>query len=287
MSAIGDRDELSDVLERLRWSVGGYRRQLLASGEQHSERGRVARFHFVARGSVRVRGGDVSVRLAASDFLLLPRGGEHTVLADDETVLHTGDLEITSPAAERIVAAMPSAVVACCLISREPVVAALIESMASEAAQARPGSRSVVAQLAGVVAAAAIRAWVEGGCGSTDLLWMPLRDTDIGRALTAIHDTPGAPWTVDQLARIALTSRSAFAKRFRLLVGDSPANYLTRVRMEQAKQLLAEQRTVTEVALRLGYGSQAAFSRAFRRHAGAPPARWRHTGDAAVTSGVR
>lgn len=266
-------DDLSDVFERLRWSVGDYRRDTLDDGARRHERGAAMRFHFVAQGGLDVRGA-TEATLKAGDFLLLPRGGNHVLLGRGETVVHTGVMESASPVAP----AMPDTIVACCLVTKEPLVAALIDGMACEALTDRPGWRSVVSQLASVVAVAAIRSWVESGCGDARLLSVPLRDTDVGRALAAIHDDPGSPWTVDRLARIALTSRSAFAKRFRVVVGDSPARYLARIRMEHAKELLTDRATVAEVAIRLGYGSEAAFSRAFRRHAGVPPARWRQTG---------
>ncbi|WP_176985178.1 AraC family transcriptional regulator [Asanoa ishikariensis] len=274
-------DDLSDVLERLRWSVGAYRKETLRGGERRAVGGVGMRFHFVAQGGLDVRGA-TGKRLGAGDFLLLPRGGDHVLVARGETVVHTGDLDYASPVAAQVAAVMPDMLVACCFTTREPVVAALIEGMAGEACGERAGSRSVISQLANIVAAAAIRNWVESGCGSLPLLAVPLRDTDIARALEAIHDDPGSPWTVEALARVALASRSAFAKRFRDTVGDSPARYLARIRMEHAKRLLVERGSVAEVAVRLGYGSEAAFSRAFRRHAGVPPTQWRHVGDEPV-----
>ncbi|MDG4826621.1 AraC family transcriptional regulator [Asanoa sp. WMMD1127] len=267
-------DDLSDVLERLRWSVGGYRKETLRGSERRVVGGTGMRFHFVAEGGLDVRG-TANTRLGTGDFLLLPRGGEHTLIARGGTVLHTGDLEAASPNAGRVAAVMPEMLIACCLSVREPVVAAVIDGMAFEACGDRPGSRSVVSQLANVLTAAAIRRWVESDCGSLPLLTVPLRDAEVGRALEAIHEAPGSPWTVETLARVALASRSAFAKRFRDVVGESPARYLARIRMEQAKRLLTDRTSVAEVAVRLGYGSEAAFSRAFRRNAGVPPTQWR------------
>ena len=275
-------DDLSDVLERLRWSVGAYRQDTLKRGDRHPVNGSTGRFHFVADGAVDVRGDADSVALQAGAFLLAPRGGRHTFVAREETTLHSGELTVASAGAAPVLSALPDKVIAHCFVCREPIVAALIEKMAGEASQNRPGARSVVSQLGNVLAAAAIRSWVESGCGSADLLSVPLKDSDVGRALAAIHADPGEPWTLDRLARIGLASRSAFAERFRLAVGETPARYVARVRMEQAKRLLAERTTVAEVAVRLGYGSEAAFSRAFRRHEGVPPTTWRH----APTSGV-
>lgn len=266
--------------------MGDYHKETLPGGERRAAHGAGTRFYFVARGGLDVRG-PTAATLNTGDFLLLPRGGEHGLEARGETVLHTGQLEPGSPTATRVVGVLPDTLIACSFTSREPVIAALIDGMAGEACGVRPGSRSVVSQLANVVTAAAIRHWVESGCGSVPLLSVPLRDSDIARALDAIHDAPGSPWTVEELARIALVSRSAFAKRFRVAVGDTPVRYLARIRMEHAKRLLADRVTAAEVAVRLGYGSEAAFSRAFRRHAGVPPTRWRHTGSEGIRIGGR
>ena len=260
---------LGAVLDRLRWTMADYRQYALGGGAITLD-GDGVRFHFVAEGSIRS-----PVDLRAGDFLLLPRGGPHTVVAGPGTVLHTGRFSVTSPEGVAVVAAMPATVVACCITTKEPMVAMLIDGMAAEANSDRPGAGSVISHLAGAVAMAAIRSWVESGCGSTHQLSASLHDSDVSRALSAIHGEPGTQWTVDRLARVALASRSAFAKRFRDAVGEPPAKYLARVRMEHAKHLLGERTTVAEVAVRLGYGSEAAFSRAFRRHAGVPPTRWR------------
>lgn len=148
--------------------------------------------------------------------------------------------------------------------------------MSREAGTDRPGSSSVVSRLANVVATAAIRTWIESGCGDADLLTVAVRDSDVARAVAAIHRDPGEPWTVESLARVALASRSMFAERFREATGESPVRYLARVRMEHAKRMLQEPTaSVANIATSLGYGSDAAFSRAFRRFEGVAPTAWR------------
>jgi AraC-like DNA-binding protein len=272
-------DDLTTIFQRLRWSVVDYGRHALASGGSRREDGDGVRFHFVAEGTATLRCETTSLLLNTGDFLLLPRGGAHSIVATGPgAVLHTGQFDFSTPEAAAVIAAMPATVVACCIAAKEPMVALLMDGIAAEANGSRPGASSVISQLAGAVAMAAIRLWIESGCGSARLLSAPLHDSDVSRALSAIHDEPGTPWTVDRLARVALASRSAFSKRFRDAVGESPARYLAQVRMEQAKYLLGEYTTVAEVAVRLGYGSEAAFSRAFRRHAGVPPTQWRDTG---------
>ena len=103
-----------------------------------------------------------------------------------------------------------------------------------------------------------------------------LRDPVVGPALVRLHERPAHAWTLDQLARDAGTSRTVLAERFAHYVGDPPIQYLTRWRMQIAARLLAESaRKVAAVALDVGYESEAAFSRAFKRAAGMPPAVWR------------
>jgi len=103
-----------------------------------------------------------------------------------------------------------------------------------------------------------------------------LRDPVVGRALALLHERPAHPWTLDELARGAGASRSVLAERFSHFVEDPPMQYLTRWRMQIAARLLAETtRKVAAVALEVGYDSEAAFSREFKKAAGVPPAAWR------------
>jgi transcriptional regulator GlxA family with amidase domain len=106
-------------------------------------------------------------------------------------------------------------------------------------------------------------------------------DERIGRALAAIHQRPGEPWSVESLAAVAGASRSIFSERFSQLVGMSPARYLARWRMHVASGWLENERaTVADVATCLGYESEAAFSRAFKRFVGVPPSTLRRAAKA-------
>lgn len=103
-----------------------------------------------------------------------------------------------------------------------------------------------------------------------------LRDPAIGRALAVLHARPHEPWTLERLAREAALSRSVFAERFAHFVGQPPIQYLTRWRIQRAARLLADGReTVAAVAHAVGYASEAAFSRAFKKAVGVSPAAWR------------
>lgn len=134
----------------------------------------------------------------------------------------------------------------------------------------------MLARLADVLAASIIRSWVENGGDSTTGWTAAIRDRDIGRVLVAIHRQPDRNWTVEALAREMGASRSAFAERFTAIVGETPARYVARLRMHQARQWLIEDRMrVSVVAARLGYESEASFSRAFKRIVGTAPSHLR------------
>jgi AraC-like DNA-binding protein len=103
-----------------------------------------------------------------------------------------------------------------------------------------------------------------------------LRDRFVGRALTLLHEKPGAPWTLEDLGRDVGLSRSALHERFVQLIGQPPMQYLAQWRMQVAAGLLrTSQQTVASIALEVGYDSEAAFARAFKRCTGEPPAAWR------------
>jgi AraC-like DNA-binding protein len=227
------------------------------------------------------RDGDEPLTMQAGDFVMMPRGGPTELSATRETRLLSGSLALNG--ADAIATqAMPPVLFTCGFRVHEPIFASLLETMHREAASDRAGSGSVIERLADVVASAAVRIWLEQGCGNAREWLAAVRDPHLGRALDAIHDDPGSPWTVESLARLARASRSQFAEQFRDAVGDTPARYLTRVRMERAERMLRAGVPVTDIAYQLGYESDAGFSRAFRRHAGVTPSLWRR--GAAVAS---
>jgi AraC-like DNA-binding protein len=103
-----------------------------------------------------------------------------------------------------------------------------------------------------------------------------LRDRFVGRALAALHRNPGKDWSLESLAREVGLSRSALAERFTQFVGQPPMQYLTNWRMQvAASHLLSTTDSVAAVANRVGYESEAAFSRAFKKAVGTPPGEWR------------
>lgn len=139
-----------------------------------------------------------------------------------------------------------------------------------------PGAATVLAKLSEVLFVESIRRYL-AKLPPEETGWLAgLRDPAIGRALGLLHARVSEAWTAEALAREVNMSRSAFAERFSAVIGQPPMSYLTGWRMQLAKHsLLESRRTVAQIAYEVGYESEAAFSRAFRRECGDPPAAWR------------
>jgi transcriptional regulator GlxA family with amidase domain len=152
----------------------------------------------------------------------------------------------------------------------------LLRAGVRESSAERPGAASTLAKLADLLFVEALRRYVDGlppeGKG-----WLAgVRDPQVGRALALLHGAPSRAWTVDELAHEVALSRSALAERFTSLIGEPPMQYLTRWRLALAAQMLRDGREpMIRIAERSGYESEAAFSRAFKREFGVPPASWR------------
>lgn len=160
-------------------------------------------------------------------------------------------------------------------LSGAPGIAALASVFASEAASPRCGGKAAMARLAEAILALLLRNAIETfsstvESGSSSLL-AGLSHPRLHLALVAMHDDPGAEWTSENLADVCGMSRSRFMASFRATLGQSPGAYLASWRMMLARDALAHNTPIKEVAHRLGYGSTAAFSRAFSRICGVPP----------------
>lgn len=155
-------------------------------------------------------------------------------------------------------------------------LAGLLEFALAESRQRRPGARCVLLRLSEILFVEVVRRYLETlPAGQTG--WLAgLRDSLVGHALALLHDRPSDKWTLERLAKEIGTSRSALADRFTHLVGLPPMRYLTRWRMQLAARMLSDGAAkVSSVALDVGYESEAAFSRAFKKTVGSSPATWR------------
>jgi AraC-like DNA-binding protein len=158
----------------------------------------------------------------------------------------------------------------------EGLVGIFARQVVEETRMGRAGADSMLTRLAELMFIEVLRRHLEslptehGG-------WLAgIRDPMVGRALALLHERPGHPWTLAELATAAASSRSSLAERFTQLVGVPPMQYLTQWRMQVAAALLKETGAkVAAVAAEVGYESEAAFSRAFKRATGLAPGAWR------------
>jgi AraC-like DNA-binding protein len=153
---------------------------------------------------------------------------------------------------------------------------AFVQFAVAESTTPRMGGESVLSRLSELMFVDVVRRYLETLPADRTGWLAGLRDPSVGRALTALHRSPTRDWTVGSLAREAGLSRSVLAERFTQFVGQPAMQYLTNWRMQlAANHLLSGTESVATVADRVGYESEAAFSRAFKKVVGMPPSQWR------------
>ena len=260
-------------------------------------------FHVVTEGRVLLEAGDEHSRwLQPGDLALVPHGEGHRLRSEPgvpvaeiieldlehpsdryeilrhgeggaPTTLICGAVRFGHPAARNLVAILPEVIVIeASDTPRSSWMQSVFRLMAVEAREFQPGGEAVITRLADILVIQAIRAWIETAPAARTGWLGALQDRQIGRALALIHREPARAWTVASLAHELAMSRSAFAARFTELVNEPAMRYVTRWRMQVAQAALADgDATVGELADRLGYRSEAAFARAFKRVIGVPP----------------
>jgi AraC-like DNA-binding protein len=301
-------DPLADVLELAR-----VRGALVANVRAHAPWGLAlpdnpgASFHAVTSGTawLRVRGDD-PVQLMPGDLLLLPGGVAHRLSSGprepcrpfdralkQDLITPAGDLVLDGrgavttfvcagydydlDAASSLMALLPPVV----HVPANPVsgrdVAALVDLLAGEVGRVDPGAQAAAARLIDLLLIAAIRRWAADEVPGRPASWLAaLRDPTLARVLTLVHENPGRAWTVEGLAAEVNVSRATLARRFAGAVGVPPLSYLAVWRMNlAAHRLRTTDRTVQAIAREVGYRSEYAFNRAFARHRGQPPGRYR------------
>lgn len=280
MDAAGDFDLISRLLEtsRLRATVYASPRACGAWQLNTSGDGKPG-FHLVVRGGCWLHLKDRAPRaLTAGDLVLLPRNDWHVLAAHIElagggtslppaddgpvTDLLCGRFDFGEALAGVLFEAMPDVLVVGNDATRLEGLARLL---AAEAAGRAPGRQLALDRLSDVLFVAVLRHLIETGAVGHGLL-AGLRDPRLARALAALHAEPDRPWTLASLARVAGMSRSVFAERFNRVMGMPAGRWLTRMRMDRARALLAAGgRSVAAVAAQVGYASEAGFRRALAR----------------------
>lgn len=271
---------------------------------------RSARFHFVGSGGAWLRTASTPwVHLDAGDAVLMPHGSFHVLasapdvpavdidslsrvavaeniylVGGDECatepvdgtaqadVMFCGALRFNLDPLHPLIAMMPPVMLANELARKDATVPVLLDAMEREVALDRIGACGILARLADALAASIIRAWVECGCTDATGWIAAVRCPKIGKVVAAIHGDPEREWSVPELANVMGASRSTFADSFTRTMGESPARYVAKVKMFQARRWIAQDgMRVATAADRLGYESEASFSRAFKRIIGHAP----------------
>jgi AraC-like DNA-binding protein len=308
-------DVLSDILGTVRLKGGvHFRCEFGAPWGMAIPASADAPFHVVVRGNfwLRLPKKKEPIALQGGDLIVLPRGGAHVLLdSPDGSALPVGEivagqqLDHYGPVSNRG-KGQPASIL-CGYFrfdhgNRHPVLDALpplihirntesqdlawlqaaVNFMVHETLAARPGAEAVVDRLAGVLFVQIVRSYIERSESPPGML-AAFADRHVGAALELMHERPADPWTLQALARRVGVSRSVFADRFHQRVGQTPMQYLTFWRMQLARRLLTETRLpMAAVGERVGYRSEAAFSKVFKKTTGTGPAAFRRQGSAAA-----
>lgn len=240
--------------------------------------------------------------LRAGEVIVIPHGDEH-FLADDPAspvvdvplfydgqhdcesarygerpthVVLCGTFHFEDPQAHPLLSLLPNVI----RVSPEKSgsLFTILGLPADEAVSNRPGAETILRRLTDILFVHILRAWIESQSEGLSGWLGALRDPQIGLALGLIHRQPERAWTVAELASAVALSRTAFSTRFTKLVGEPPMHYLTHWRIRRAATLLSDPaRVLKEVAQRVGYGSEVAFNKAFKREMGVAPGQYRQS----------
>ena len=258
-------------------------------------------FHLVTRGELHVDvDGHGPHTLGVGDIILLPHGSAHTLRdkpgegfvdaatlqetgtpptltfggGGDRTEILCGFFHCRGQIYNPLMQALPDVIVVGDAPDRSAWLTATAQRTLQELVAQRPGSAAVIERLVDGMFIEVVQRYLDESAPEGWLVGVS--DPVVGRALGRIHSEPATDWTVDVLAREAAVSRSVLADRFSKLIGMSPIRYLTCWRMELASQRLRHTSDpIAQIAVEVGYESEASFNRAFKRHVGDPPAAWR------------
>lgn len=288
-------DALSDILRTIKLRTSVYfRADFPSPWGMDVDAGDFAQFHMVVRGHCWLKTEKLSepIALAGGDIVLFPHGDAHW-LADDprhkrlpgrqvveaicsdrqifqggnvSTTLVCGHFEFDRNFDHPFLTSLPGLIHVTDTERRDlSWLETATNVIIHEAGSAQPGADVVAERLAEVLFIQVLRTYMKQR-GSSGGFLAALRDEQISHALKLIHTEPEAVWTLQNIARTIGMSRSAFAARFKKLVGVTPMDYITSWRMHKARELLSNARMpLIDIAERVGYTSEAAFNRAFKR----------------------
>jgi len=279
-------DVLSDLLRSLRASGTVYFcDQLKAPWTKAFFDTTAGAFHQIRRGGCWVESEGMVEHLGPGDFIFLAPGKDHTLSSqppgeehlstDPGTLLLCGYCEFTCDADSPMASLFPPiSIIRDETLQQQPWLKSILSRLSAEYLSQQPGAQLAVNKLTEVLMVELIR--MNFGQNEKNTLMRALADKHIAESLTKLHNNLAHTWTLENLAKEVGLSRAGFAKRFKELVGLSMFDYLTQLRVQRAKELLSDTAmSLYEVANQIGYESDLAFTRTFKKRTGVTPTAYR------------
>jgi len=296
-------DVLSDILSKIKLaSVVYFKSDFSDPWGMDVSKGPFAQFHIVTKGQCILRTKDKSITLFTGDIVVFPLGASHWLANNEQskryngkevvesilsgkslfegdklaTTLVCGHFEFDATMDHPFIKELPSIIhITDTDLNQFSWLKNIADLIIQEAGKELSGSNVIVNKLGEVLFIHTLRAHIEKNTSNKGFI-AAMQDDRISKVLKEIHSSPQNNWHLNSLSQIAGMSRTSFTNRFKVLIGDTPFNYLTRWRLLQAQEFLKESNySIGEITERVGYQSEAAFNRVFKRKVGQTPLKFR------------
>lgn len=267
-------DRLAVLLERFSVTAQVFHAGALCGVNLLEAEGDPGQLHLVKEGAVEVFHGNASHRVDVPSLLLYPRPMSHRFVTDPVrgADMACANVRFDGGAGNPIAASLPEFI--CLPLDAIDGASPVLDLLFDEAFAQRCGRHCLINRLFEALMILILRQLMERGEVRSGML-AGMSHPRLRHALVAVHESPANEWTLDELAAVAGMSRSVFASAFRDTVGVTPGHYLQGWRVSLAQQALRQDRPLKVVAADVGYGSEAALSRAFKAHVGMAPREWK------------
>jgi len=298
-------DVLSDILSKVKLkSVVYFKSDFSEPWGMEIPKGPFAQFHIITKGQCVLKTKDKSLKLFTGDIVVFPLGASHWLANNKSSKKYNGQEVVESILSGKSIfeGDKLSATLVCGhfefdrsldhpFIKELPSIIHINDTdlkqfswlknitdlVIEEAEKEQSGSGIIVNKLGEILFVHTLRAYIEKNKSVNGFI-AAIQDERISKVLKQIHSSPQKYWTVEQLAQIATMSRTSFSNRFKMLTGETPFNYITQWRVLQAKDLLEESSlSVGEIAEQVGYQSEAAFNRVFKKRVSLTPLKFRQS----------
>lgn len=280
-------DRLASLLDHFSVTAQLFHAGVLCGSHLLAEQANQGQLHLIRRGPLTVHHGNDTLVIDRPSLLLYPRPLAHRFESDPQTgaEMACANLVFEGGTENSICNALPDVV--CLALDEMPDAAAVLALLFDEAFSARCGRATVVNRLFEVVLVQVLRELMERSEVKGGML-AGLAHPRLRHALVAMHADPAKGWGLEELGQCCGMSRSVFASSFKEVVGSTPGAYLQQWRISLAQRMLRQGKALQQIAQEIGYGSETAFSRAFRAQVGMPPRQWREAarrGSSGVAAG--